>query len=192
MTRATASVLAVALAAAAAGCSDAEQVLQGYAEGEFVRVASPFAGQLVQLAVKRGDTVKAGAPLFALEQANEAAARREASDRVAQAQAQLANLQKARRPTEIEAVRAQLGQAEAGLKLSAANLKRQQDLAREHFTSGERLDDARAQLARDAARVDELRAQLATAKLAARPDEIRAAEAEAAAARAALAQADWR
>src|SRR5262249_55428778 len=66
--------------------------LQGYAEGEYVKVATPFAGQLLRLSVKRGDQVKSGDPLFALEQANEAAARREAADRLSRAQAQVDNL----------------------------------------------------------------------------------------------------
>ncbi len=142
--------------------------------------------------MKRGDQVKAAEPLFALEQDNEAAQRREAADRVARAQAQLANLQKAKRPSEIEAVRAELVQAEANLKLAEANLRRQEDLYRANYVSGERLDDARNQAARARGQVEEMRAQLATARLAARPDEIRAAEAEVAAARATLAQADWR
>jgi HlyD family secretion protein len=177
-----------------AACADTSgtQTLQGYAEGEYVRVASPIAGQLVRLAVKRGDQVKAGDPLFALEQANETAARREAADRVMRAEAQLANLKKPKRPSEIEAARAQLGQAEADLKVALANLKRQEELAREKFISPQRLDDVRAEVERDRARVNELRAQLATARLAARPDEIRAAEAELAAARAELDQAEWR
>jgi HlyD family secretion protein len=182
------------LAAVAAGCGNSPQQdrLQGYAEGEYVRVASPLAGQLAKLAVKRGDQVSAGTPLFALEQENEAAQRREAADRLTRAQAQLANLQKAKRPSEIEAVRAELVQAEANLKLAEANLRRNEQLYRENFVSGERLDDYRNQAARARGQVEEMRAQLATARLAARPDEIRAAEAEVAAARAALAQADWR
>jgi len=185
--------VAALLAAVLAGCGDAPpDRLQGYAEGEYVRVASPFAGQLAKLAVRRGDPVTAGAPLFALEQENEAAQRREAADRVASAQAQLANLRKAKRPSEIEAVRAELVQAEADLKLAAANLRRSEELYRQNFISGERLDDVRNQAARARGQVEEMRAQLATARLAARPDEIRAAEAEVAAARAALAQADWR
>jgi HlyD family secretion protein len=184
---------AVLLAALAVGCSEPPSArLQGYAEGEYVRVASPFAGQLAKLAVKRGDQVGAGAPLFVLEQENEAAQRREAADRLARAQAQVDNLRKAKRPSEIEAVRAELAQAEANLKLAEANLKRQEDLFRANYVSGERLDDARNQAARARAQVDEMRAQLATSRLAARPDEIRAAEAEVAAARNALAQADWR
>jgi len=186
-------LLGVAAALAVASCSDpVPEVLQGYAEGEYVRVATPFAGQLQRLAVKRGDQVKSGDPLFALEQANEAAARREAADRLARAQAQLENLRKAKRPTEIEAVRAELDQAEAALKLADANLKRQEELFRANFISRERLDDARTAVARDRARVAEMRAQLATANLPARTDEIRAAEAEVAAARAQLDQADWR
>jgi HlyD family secretion protein len=188
--RALALYLTAALLTA---CSDnATPTLQGYAEGEYVRVASPFAGQLARLAVKRGDQVKAGDLLFALEQANEAAARREAADRVMRAEAMLENLRKPKRPIEIEAVRAQLAQAEASLRLAAANLKRQEQLAREKFISPQRLDDARAEVERDRARVNELRAQLGTARLAARPDEIRAAEAELAAARAELEQAEWR
>jgi len=186
-------LLGVAAALAVTSCSDpVPEVLQGYAEGEYVRVATPFAGQLQRLAVKRGDQVKSGDPLFALEQANEAAARREAADRLARAQAQLENLRKAKRPTEIEAVRAELDQAEAALKLADANLKRQEELFRANFISRERLDDARTAVARDRARVAEMRAQLATANLPARTDEIRAAEAEVAAARAQLDQADWR
>ncbi len=54
------------------------------------------------------------------------------------------------------------------------------------------LDDARTQLKRDEALVAQLQAAVATAKLPARSDEIRAAEADARAARDALAQADWR
>jgi HlyD family secretion protein len=186
-------LLGLAAALAVASCSDpVPNALQGYAEGEYVRVATPFAGQLQRLAVKRGDRVKSGDPLFALEQANEAAARREAADRLARAQAQLENLRKAKRPTEIEAVRAELDQAEAALKLADANLKRQEELFRANFISRERLDDARTAVARDRARVAEMRAQLATANLPARTDEIRAAEADVAAARAQLDQADWR
>ena len=176
------------------GCSNPDSnALQGYAEGEYVKVATPFAGQLLRLSVKRGDQVKSGDPLFALEQANEVAARREAADRLSRAQAQVDNLRKAKRATEIEAVRAELAQAEADLKLAEANLKRQEELFRQNFISRERVDDMRTQFARQRARVQEMRAQVATATLpVARADEIRAAEAEVAAARAALAQADWR
>src|SRR5437763_16561604 len=56
-------------------CSNAPQDrFQGYVEGEFVYVASPLAGQLESLQVRRGDQVKAGEPLFALDETAEKAA----------------------------------------------------------------------------------------------------------------------
>ena len=165
---------------------------QGYAEGEYVRVASSFAGRLERLQVRRGDQVTTADPLFALESENEAAARREADQRLRAAQAQLANLQKGRRPTEIAAIEAQLDQARAALKLAQAQLKRSQELVAQNFISKERLDEART--ANDSARgrVEQLQADLATARLAARQDEIRAAQAAVQAAEAVLAQAEWR
>ncbi len=108
------------------------------------------------------------------------------------AESRLANLRKGRRPTELDTVRAQLAQAEAALRLSTAELARTEDLVRRNFQSRQTLDEAKAASERDRARVAELKASLATAELPSRPDEIRAAESEANAARQALAQADWR
>jgi HlyD family secretion protein len=181
--------VAVALAACT---NDGERIYQGYAEGEYVRVAAPFSGTLQVLSVKRGAQVKPGDPLFTLEQENEAAARNEAQQRLQNAEAQLANLQKGKRPSEIEAIRAQLAQAEAALKLSATQLKRQEQLVEQNFIARERLDEARTAYDRDTQHRAELRAQLATAQLAARPDEIRAAQHSVGAAKAALAQAEWK
>src|SRR5882724_8242826 len=57
-------------------CSDPPQNrFQGYVEGEFVYVASPLAGALEKLHVRRGDQVNAGDPLFALDETPEKAAR---------------------------------------------------------------------------------------------------------------------
>ena len=165
---------------------------QGYAEAEQVRVAAPFAGTLQALSVKRGTQVKTGDALFALEQENEAAARREAEERLKNAQAQLANLQKGRRAPELDTIRAQLAQAETGLKLSAAQLKRREQLVAQNFVSRESLDEVRSAYERDREHVSELKAQLETAKLAARPDEIMAAQYNVEAAKAALAQAEWK
>ena len=47
------------------GCSPRDRdLLQGYVEGEFVYVASPLAGALLSLNVRRGMQVTAGTPLF--------------------------------------------------------------------------------------------------------------------------------
>ena len=181
------------LALLLAGCGPKPNPpLQGYVEGEYVRVAAPFAGTLVRLAVQRGAEVAPGAPLFALEAESEDAARREAEERLRRAEAQAEDLRKGRRPSEIEAVHAQLAQAEAASVYSQKELARQEDLLDKGFVSRAKVDEARAARDRDRSRVAELQADLTTARSGSRPDEIRAAQAEAQAAKAALAQADWR
>ena len=82
---------ALALAALAiAGCSPGPaDVFQGYIEGEYVYVAAPLGGALTNLAVARGDAVKAGQLLFELERGAEGAALSEAQKNLAQAQANL-------------------------------------------------------------------------------------------------------
>jgi HlyD family secretion protein len=188
---ACASLIAAALGLHGCG-AEAPHGYTGYAEADYVRVAAPFGGRLEALAVERGAQVAAGERLFVLEHDSEAAARREAEARLHAAEARLANLLKGRRAPELDAIRAQLAQAEAALKLAAAQLARTEQLVQARFLAPERLDEARAEHGRAAARVAELEAQLATAQLAAREDEIRSAAHEVAAARAALAQAEWR
>lgn len=167
-------------------------VYQGYAEGEFVRVAAPFSGELKLLAVARGGSVAPGDPLFRLEQESEKAARLEAEQRLAAAEARLANLRKGRRPEEVEALTAQRSQVQAALRLSEARLAREEKLAGLGFVSPDRVDQLRTARDGDRARLAEIEAQLRLAHQGARSDEVRAAEAEVAAARAALAQAQWR
>lgn len=176
-----------------AACAEKKsEPLQGYAEGEFVRVAAPFAGTLEKLQVKRGEQVAQGAALFSLESQNESANKREAEQRLQSAEARLANLKTGKRPQEINVINAQLAQADAAQKLSASQLARDEKLFAEGFISKERVEEAKAASTRDTARIAELNAQVQTAKLSARTDEIRAAANEAEAARAALEQSQWR
>jgi HlyD family secretion protein len=184
-------VLCAALLAACGPSSD--PLLQGYIEGEYMRVGPQFAGFLQQLSVQRGDQVVAGAPLFALERENEIAARRQAEEQLRAALARLDNLKMGKRAPEVEMVAEQLRQAQATRELSAANLRRQESLHRTGFISDAALDDARTKLKSDDALVAQLKAAVATANMpGGRPDEVRAAQADADAARQALAQSDWR
>jgi len=176
------------------GCEKpANDAWQGYIEGEYALIASPYAGQLQKLYVRRGDSVDNGRPLFALEQESERAARTEAQQRLNAAAARLENLQAARRPAEIDALRAEVTQAKAALALSSSQLAQQQKLFKEGFIAQARLDEAQAARARDAARAAEAEAQLRSALLpVGREAERRAAEGDAAGAQAALAQAALR
>ena len=187
------TLIAAGAALALGACGDKPPPsLQGYAEGEYVRVAAPFAGTLVSLDAQRGAQVEPGAALFALEAENEDAAKREAQERARKAAAQVEDLRKGKRPTEIESSRAQLAQAEVAARLSEREWQRQLDLVSKGFVSQSRADEAKAARDGDRNKVLQLQNELATVQSGSRPDEIRAAEAEAAAAKEALAQAAWR
>jgi HlyD family secretion protein len=186
-------ILLVSLCALALlACTERDKdFFPGYAEGDYVRLASPIGGTLTKLHLKRGDKVAQNAPAFALEQENERAARTEAAAHVERAQAVLANLKKGRRPDEIAALQAQLNQAQAALQLSNANFARQKQLVTDKFISPSKLDEARTAVERDQAQVKEAQAQLRIARQGARADEIRAAKQDLSAAQAQLAQAEW-
>lgn len=184
-------LIAVALLA---GCgNEPNDVWQGYIEGEYVLLASPYAGQLQKLHVRRGERIETGKPVFALEQESERAARLEAEERLRSAQARLENLRVPRRAPEIDALRAELRQAQVARELAAVNLQREEGLVRDGATSRLRYDEARSALERDTARVSEAEAQLKNAQMPlGREPERKAAEGEVEAAKAALAQAAWR
>ena len=188
---------AVALMAAAAGvivgCDHPpSDLVQGYVEGEFIYVAAPLAGTLESLSVRRGDQVRAGHNLFALEQAPEKDARDEAERKLIEARAKLEDAKKGMRPSEIDALTAQLKQAQAALRLAQRELARQEGLRAVPGAAVE-LEVDRARSARDQhrQRVAQLEAELNTAKLGSRVDQVAAAEAEVRAREAALARAEW-
>lgn len=184
--------LAGAVLLLAAACGRREPAgFQGYIEGEFVYVASPLAGQLEQLSVSRGTRVEAGAPLFALEQSAELSTLREAAERVRQAQARVADLRKGSRPSELAALDARLAQARAGAELSGRELERVTRLHQTAVLSDDEFDRVRLNHEANTKQVAELAAQIETAGLGGRSDAISAAEAEAAAAQAALDRAGW-
>jgi HlyD family secretion protein len=186
------SAIFLAAVCVVAGCERTDEgKTQGYIEGEFVYVSSSVAGTLAALRVERGDAVSDGELLFELEKTPQAAARDEAAQRLVQARASLEDLTKGKRPSEIETVAAQLHQARAALDLAEKELSRQEGLIRDDATTPQELDRARS--TRDQARqqVARLEAELRTAQLGARSDQIAAARANVQALEAALAKAEW-
>jgi len=175
------------------GCSgDKPTSFQGYVEGEYVHVASPVGGRLDRLLVQRGQTIEAKAPLFQLESEEEVAAKRQADAQLKASQAQLADLRQGRRNPEVDVAKAQLAQAIAAEKQAAAQLKRDEAQFEIGGIPRAQLDDSRANHAIKEARVRELQGQLEVSRLPARQDQIRAQDAQVAAARAASNQSDWR
>lgn len=175
-----------------AGCSRPDpRHTQGYVEGEFVRVASPSGGQLLQLSVARGASVHAGDPLFALDDTAARASRDEAAHQVAQAAAALDDARQGARPTEIDALEAQLAEARAALTYAETELTRQDALRGSGANTPRDVDAARN--ARDTARqqVARLEANLADARLGARTAQITAAGETLRARQAALTRAEW-
>lgn len=172
-------------------CGDEPATVQGYVEGDYMRVGLPAAGKVVTVAVQRGSRVQAGDLLFTLDDQAEQAAVAEARARLEQARFLRDNLLTGKRVLEIRAMEAQHDQVEADLRLSTVQLRRQEELIKTGNTPQSTLDTARATVARDRARAAELTAQLAFAREGGRSAEIAAADAAAAAAQAALRQAEW-
>ena len=193
MNRLALSVL-FALPATFVACApaDEEATMSGYAEAELIYVAPPAAGTLVSLAVNRGDTVKRGQLLYALDTDAEALGREAAQARSERALAQAQNLRKGRRPAELQAIDQQLAQAEAALAASTSALQRNQQLVSQGFQSASRLEELVAARERDTAHLRELQAQRTLATQAARSDEIAAAAAEARGAQSDVALSAWR
>jgi len=185
--------LVSAMAVLVSGCSkQASTSYQGYIEGEFVYVASPVAGRLDRLTVRRGETVAAKAPLFALEAVDEAAAQRQAQQQYIAAQAQLKDLDTGKRPPELDVIQAQLAQAIADQKKTALQLTRDEAQFKIGGISQAQLDETRDTATSSAAHVRELSSQLDVAKLPGRKEQLRAQIAQVASASAALDQANWR
>ncbi|HWW00058.1 MAG TPA: HlyD family efflux transporter periplasmic adaptor subunit [Candidatus Acidoferrum sp.] len=168
------------------------QMLQGYVEGEFVYVASPLAGALETLNVKRGSQVKPGDLLFALDSASEKDARDGAEGQLRQAEANWQDAQQGKRPTEIESLEAQLQQARATLALSEKELARQEEMAHVRgATAQQDVDRARSLQDQDHQKVAQLEADLKTAQLGSRTNQVAAAAANVKAMQARLAKAEW-
>ena len=183
----------LAMAGFFAGCErPATHRVQGYIEGEFVYVASPLAGALEQLPARKGAEVKTGDLLFVLESGSEKAAQEEAERRLAQGRASLEDARKGKRPSEVASIEAQLRQAQALLEFSEKELTRQEELIRgPGVTTEQELDRARSTRNQNRQRVAELEAELATARLGSRPDQVAAAEANVRALEAAVSKTEW-
>jgi HlyD family secretion protein len=184
---------AVAIACALTACQRTTgDRIQGYIEGEFVYVAAPHAGSLAKLDVVKGAQVDAGVALFELDAMPERAAREQAVHQLARARAALDDAKKGKRPTELDSINASLKQARAASLYSEKEAARQEKLqGTVGATTEHDVERAFSLREQDRDRVAQLDADLETAQLGSRIDQIAAAEDEVKAAEAALAKAEW-
>jgi HlyD family secretion protein len=173
-------------------CAQPDALAVGYVEGEFVLLAPIETARVESIAVVRGDRFEKGQLLVTLESRDAENAVAEARAAKEQAAAQLENLQKGKRPEEIEVVEATLARAQAQARDAQRTLDRQIDLQKRGFASQAELDEAATALDLANATVAELKANLAVARLPAREAEINAAKNRLEQAAAALENAKWK
>jgi HlyD family secretion protein len=178
-------VLVPALLLASCGEGD-EDAIYGYAEGRFRMLAPENEGRIVALMVMEGDKVEAGSVIARLNDSTERAQLAEAEARAAAAEARLKDASLGGREPEIQAARELLAQAEATAREATEELGRVRPLFQRGVVARARLDQAEATARSAEARVAELRERLTMVQLPARENLLRALEADAEAAKAAM------
>jgi HlyD family secretion protein len=166
--------------------------LSGYVEGETLYVGASSAGPVSLVAVRRGDRVKAGQPLFALDAAQLTAARDQAAAQAAVAEAQLRDAEKGQRPQELAVYDAERAAAEAQVRQAQSDYSRIAPLVAKGIYAPARLDQVKAALDTARANAAAVARRKDVGTLGARPDAVSAARAAVASAREALTAAQSR
>lgn len=186
--RSKTTVLVLAALAGLACSSPSEKDVisaSGTIEAIEVHVASRVAGQLLELAVEEGARVEPGDVLARIDHATADIQLRQAEAGVRLAEAQLALLVKGARSEDIRQAEAALEQAEAALKIAADDASRMRELLKTGSVTAKQRDDAEARLTVASAQRSAATEALSKVRRMARPEEIQAAEARLAQARAA-------
>ncbi len=147
---------------------------QGYVEGENVYLASPISGNLDHMFVQRGARVKKGDLLFKLDDNPEILALHEAEQLLQQGESNLKDLILPRRPPEIDAVIAQIKQADAQITLAKLRFDRNTILYNQKVLELDAVDGSRATYVEALELKAQYESNLDLAKLGARDDQIKA------------------
>ncbi len=187
MSKKLAVIILSGLAAAACAHRAAKNVISatGTIEAIEVDVASKVSGQVLDLAVDEGSRVRSGDLLAAVDHATADIQLRQAQAGVDLAEAQLLLLRNGARKEDIQQGEAALTQAEANLRVARDDAKRMRELAMTGSVTPKQKDDAEARLTVAEAQKNAAVEALDKLRRLARPEEIQAAEARLAQARAA-------
>ncbi len=180
------------LASLFSACITAPPFAVGYVEGEFALIAPVEVAQVSAVLARRGDRVVAGEILAELERRDTEIALARSRAELAWAQSQLADLEQGKRPEEVAMAAASLRSARAQLQEAERELTRNNGLFERAVISQAQLDGTLTNRDIAGAKVAELEASLAVARLPARPDQIAAAKASVAQQQAALENTQWR
>lgn len=172
-------------------CAAPPPFATGYVEGIYTLVAPVQTAQVAEVLVARGDRVAAGAVLATMESRDAEIALAEAGANLARAEAALTDLLQGARPEEIRVIEANLISARAQRDEALRRRERFTELADRGVATDAQLDDAVTAVEVADAAVAQIEAQLAVARLPARPQAIAQAEASQRAAEAARDRAQW-
>lgn len=161
------------------GCSDSSNSASalGYVEAEWVYVASPQSGWLVETQAREGDLITIGEVLFQLDSSNQSAALTEAEARLLQSRAELLNLSTGARPAEIRALEAKLAEANARLVQAESEQTRIIPLVNQGIETNSRGEQVEANFEMAKAAVSAIEEEIIVANLAAREGAVEAARA---------------
>lgn len=187
MRRSASAALLAALALACGGDREGLVTAHGTVEVDEIALAPMTAARVVSMRVDEGDAVGTGDTVAVLSVATLPAAAAGEAARLSRAEAALRDLRAGARTAELEAAAAALAGADAEATQTQQELERVRALAEAGATSRQALDRAIAASTAAASRRDAAAAALRLMRNGARTEQIRAAEAEVAAARAAVA-----
>lgn len=163
------------------GCGKQDHQYQGYIEAENIYISSPYGGQLFQLHTTRGKLVEKGDLLFELDPNPEMLELTQREALYKQGVDTLHDLEKPKRQAEIDAINAQIKQADAQLSLANLRMKRNQILYDRRVLDKDTLDAAVERYHEADGLKAQRTANLQLALLGAREDRISAQSASAAA-----------
>ncbi|RVU34955.1 HlyD family efflux transporter periplasmic adaptor subunit [Hwanghaeella grinnelliae] len=163
-----------------------DPVLHGYIEANVIYVAPVVTQRIVSISVGEGDMVEEGDILFNLDQADALSALTAAQAEERAVAAQLANLQTGSRPEELRVIEANVAEARITRDKAKRDYDRTARLTISGVASETALENDKTAYETAEAHVSQLEAELAVARLPARAQQVVAANADLAAAKAAV------
>ncbi len=146
----------------------------GYIEAYLIYVTPPVSGQLFDLDVMRGEPITLQQKLYQLDPEPEQSYLNQAKYTLAAEQETLSDLENGQRTTILDAIRANIAEAQAQLALAQITLSRNQTLYQKHAVSKAALDAAQTDYSAKLQIVKQLQSNLAEAELGSRQHTIEA------------------